>query len=316
MVSIETPAPVSKFPVRLFSITYAATDALLFEFRSHDGWTLPLAPPGAHIDVHLPNGLVRPYSLVSTSPYVIAVKREAAGRGGSAWLHDHARVGMDFEIGSPRNVFPLQENAAETVLLAGGIGITPIYAMFQELERQGRKVVLHYWCRSPEHALFRAELEDRIDVTLHYSDRGTRSSVAAIVAATGLQAELYCCGPERMLADFFLATSDRPPEHVHVERFNAPALAPPAAGFMVSLARTGVELAIEPGRTILEILIEAGIDVAYSCEQGMCGACETKVAAGSPLHRDSFRTPEEHDRLGTVMVCCAGSRSARLVLAL
>ena len=147
MASTETPAPVQKLPVRLHSISYAATDALLFEFRALDGTDLAPAEPGAHIDVHLPNGLIRPYSLVSSSPYVIAVKREAAGRGGSAWLHDHARVGSLFEISAPRNAFPLDERAAATLLLAGGIGITPISAMYRRLTELGRQVELHYWSR-------------------------------------------------------------------------------------------------------------------------------------------------------------------------
>lgn len=307
---------MTTIPVRLHGITYAATDALLFEFRALDGSALPPAAPGAHIDVHLPNGLIRPYSLVSSSPYIVAVKREPDGRGGSAWLHDHARVGMSFAIGAPRNAFPLKEGAPATLLLAGGIGITPISAMYRRLRDLGRKVELHYWSRSPEHALFRAEFEGAPGVTLHYGDAPVRGNLAAIVAATSPETELYCCGPDRMLTEFAAATTNRAPENLHTERFSAPELAPPSGGFTVTLARTGIELSIEPGRTILETLIEAGIDIAYSCEQGICGACETKLIDGSPLHRDSFRKPEEHDRLGTVMVCCAGSRSGRLVLQL
>lgn len=314
MASTETPSPVSRIPVRLHSITYAAIDALQFEFRPSDGTALPAAGPGAHVDLHLPNGLIRPYSLVSTAPYVIAVKREAEGRGGSAWLHDHARVGMGFEISPPRNAFPLDETASISLLLAGGIGITPIMAMYRRLRDLGRAVTLHYWSRSPAHTLFRDELAGAPGVTLHEGDTAARGNLSAIVAATAPDTELYCCGPDRMLSALAAATVGRAPGHIHSERFSASELTPQDEGFTIALARTGTDLAVAPGRTILETLIAADIDVSYSCEQGICGACETKLIDGSPLHRDSFRTAEEHDRLGTVMVCCVGSRSARLVL--
>jgi tetrachlorobenzoquinone reductase len=308
--------------VRLERSVPIAKDARLLEFASLQG-PLPPATPGAHIDVHLPSGGLRQYSLVtplcSATSYVIAVKREATGRGGSVWLHDEASVGTELLIGRPRNNFELDETAEETLLLAAGIGITPIYAMFERLQQLGRPVRLHYWSRSAEHALFRERLEGHPDATLIHSSGGRAVSADDVLRVAPPGAEIYCCGPSSML-DQCIASAPRP-QHLHVERFANAAKGQCAsepqdgvAGFIVHLARKKRDIEVAAGETILNTLIAAGIDVAYSCEEGVCGACETTVLEGTPLHRDAVRSPEEHQRRKTFMICCSLSRESRLVL--
>ena len=318
----EARDETASLAVRLERNVPIAKDTRLLELASLQG-PLPPATPGAHIDVHLPGGGLRQYSLVtslcSATRYVIAVKREATGRGGSVWLHDEARVGTELLIGGPRNNFELDETAEDTVLLAGGIGITPIYAMFERLQQLGRPVRLHYWSRSAEHALFRERLERNPDATLIHSSGDRSVSAGDVLRMAPPRAEIYCCGPSRMLEEC-IATAPRP-QHLHVERFAAAAKDQCAseqqdgvAGFTVHLARKKRDIEVAAGETILNTLIAAGIDVAYSCEEGVCGACETKVLEGTPLHRDAVRSPEEHQQRKTFMICCSLSRESRLVL--
>jgi ferredoxin-NADP reductase len=318
----ETGDETASIAVRLERSVPIATDARLLEFAALQG-PLPQAAPGAHVDVHVPGVGLRQYSLVtplcSATSYVVAVKREAAGRGGSVWLHEEARVGTELSIGRPRNNFELDETAEETVLLAAGIGITPIYAMFERLQQLGRPVRLHYWSRSAEHALFRDRLESHPNASLIYSSGGRAVSAGDVVRAASPRAEIYCCGPSPMLEECIASRS--PSQHLHVERFANTAtgqgeseLRDDVAGFTVHLARQKRDIEVAAGETILNSLIAAGIDVAYSCEEGVCGACETKVLEGTPLHRDAVRSPEEHQQRRTFMICCSLSRERRLVL--
>jgi vanillate O-demethylase ferredoxin subunit len=299
------------------SIKPVALDTCLFELSSLGVEPLPAAAPGAHIDVYLARGVVRQYSVLTPlcgpTSYVIAVKLEAAGRGGSRRMHEEFTVGSPMRIGGPRNNFPLDESAADTLLLAGGIGITPILGMLERLRVLDRKVHLHYWSRSPERALFRERIEQYPDCTLHYSVAG-RTTLRSVVQDADAECELYCCGPTRMLQEFVDATTSRPPRRLHLERFSLPPSEEPSGEFTVVLAKSGTEVLVRDDQTILGVLREACIDVSYSCEEGVCGACEVRYLAGVPLHRDAVRTAAEHDRLSTVMICCARSRSKRLTL--
>jgi ferredoxin-NADP reductase len=319
-----TPAtartPDNLIEVRLTAIRYAARDTCLFEFQSLDGQPLPAYEPGAHIDLHLPSGLLRNYSLTAADPdpstYIVGIKRDPASRGGSRFIHDELRVGTTLKIGGPRNNFRLREDAAHTVLIAGGIGITPMWCMVQRLSALERPWQLHYACRSRDDMAFRAELERMPQTVLHCDDeRGGFLDVAAIIANAPKDAHLYCCGPAPMLQAFEAATKDWPREQVHVEYFTAKEL-PPAkkGGFTVELARTGVEYFIPEGETILNVLLDAGIDIDYSCELGICGACEQRVISGLPEHRDSILSEEEQAENTRVMICCAGCKTDRLVL--
>ncbi len=308
------------FPLRLIAIRYAAQDTNLYEFASSDGRPLPAYEPGAHIDLHLPDAVMRQYSLArpyrADQGYLVGVKLDAKTRGGSKWLHDRARVGSNFEVGGPRNNFPLKEDAPHTVLIAGGIGITPIWCMAQRLEEIGAPFELHYAVRSRADAAFLAELERLAPrVRLHVDvEAEAVLDVTAIVASAPEGAHLYCCGPAPMLEAFEAAAGERPPEQVHLEYFSAPQLKPLEGGFVVVLAKSGREFAVGPGSTILETLRAAGLNVPASCEQGVCGTCETRILEGVPDHRDLLLTPAEKASGKTMMICCSGSLGDRLVL--
>ena len=306
--------------MRLTAIRYAAHDTNLYEFRRTDGAALPPVEPGAHIDLNLPNGMMRQYSLVTAegdpAAYVVGVKRDRASRGGSIFIHDHLRVGQVLAIGGPRNHFPLKEDAAHTVLVAGGIGITPIWCMAQRLKKLGRSFELHYACRDRAEVAFHDELKAMPEAKIHIDAEagGKFMDVAAIVAAARQDAHFYCCGPIPMLEGFEKATKDLPPDQVHVEYFSSKEEAATGGGYVVELRKSGKEYSIPEGKTILEVLVEDGVDIMYSCQEGVCGACETVVISGTPDHRDGILTDAERVASKTMMICCSGSKSPRLVL--
>jgi ferredoxin-NADP reductase len=298
----------------------AAKDTKIYELRRPDGKPLPAAEPGAHIDVILPNGKQRQYSLTAceSNPerYLIGVKRDPASRGGSSYMHDEVTAGQTFKIRPPTNHFPLVENAPHVVLIAGGIGVTPIFCMVQRLAALGRAFELHYSCRSRADMTFRQELEKFDEAHLHCDDEsgGKFLDIPAIVAAAPKDAHLYCCGPLPMLKAFESATAEWPRAQIHVEYF-APKQEPSkTGGFVVELAKSGQEFVIPEGKTILQVLLDAGIYVDYSCELGICGLCQTPLLSGTPEHRDAFLTDEQKAANDTVMICCAGSKGERLVL--
>lgn len=306
--------------LRLTSIRYAAQDTHLYEFASPDGAPLPAYEPGAHIDVHMPGGLMRQYSLArpyrADQPYLVGIKLDAGTRGGSRFMHEGARVGSMFQVGGPRNNFPLKEDAPQTVLIAGGIGVTPIWCMAQRLEEIGAPFELHYAVRTRADAAFLAELEGMAPKARLHVDAEAQAvlDVPAIIGAASKGAHLYCCGPGPMMEAFEAATAGWPEGQRHVEYFSAPQLKPIEGGFVVVLGKSGREFIVEPGSTILETLRQAGLNVPASCEQGVCGTCETRILEGVPDHRDLLLTPAEKASGKTMMICCSGSLSERLVL--
>jgi tetrachlorobenzoquinone reductase len=306
--------------VRLTAIRYAARDTNLYELTSLDGKPLPGYEPGAHIDVHLPNGIIRQYSLLEPEPephrYTIGVKRDPASRGGSRYVHDELHVGKPIKISAPRNNFPLVENAGHVILFAGGIGITPIWCMVQRLEKLGRSWTLYYACRSRSDMAFLHALEAMASSQFHFDDEaeGKFLDVGGIIAAAPKDAHLYCCGPTPMLKAFEAATANWPRERIHIEYFTPKQEAAKTGGFVVELVRSGKEFVIPEGKSILQVLLDAGVDVDYSCELGICGACEQRVISGTPEHRDAILTEEEQASNTKVMICCAGCKSERLVL--
>jgi tetrachlorobenzoquinone reductase len=314
--------------VRLTAVAPVAKDTNLYTFKRVEGGPLPGYKPCAHIDLHLPIGLVRQFSLVvpHTDPeiYIVGVKRDAESRGGSRYIIDEMRVGQDVKISAPRNHFPLVESGEPVVLIAGGIGITPIWCMTQELiaqdlAAQDRPWQLYYSCRAREEMAFLETLKtlDQARVHLHLDDEadGKFLDLKAIVTAAPENAHLYCCGPKPMLTAFEAAAAGRPKGHVHVEYFTAKENeASTIGGFWVELARSGEEYYIPEGKKVLEVLYEAGVDVDYSCELGICGACETRVISGIPEHHDSVLSEEEQAANDKVMICCCGCKSERLVL--
>ncbi len=306
----------------LTEIRLAARDTNLYTFERPDGAELPTADAGAHLGLHLPNGLERQYSLVAPQPgasyYTVGIKKDVGSRGGSKWIHDHLKVGMTLMADLPRNNFPLKEDAAHTMLFAGGIGITPIYSMFKRLEDLGRPVELYYSARSRTDAAFLRELSSKSNVRFHFDEEanGKFLDISGLVAASPKGAHLYCCGPAPMLTAFEAAgvASGRAPDEIHVEYFTQKYETATEGGYVVHLARSKKEFSIPAGKSILQVLREAGIDVAHSCEEGICGACETKVISGIPDHRDAILTESERAANKTMMVCCSGAKSPDLTL--
>lgn len=307
--------------MRLAAIRYLAHETNLFEFESLDGSEVPPASAGAHIAVNLPNGMVRLYSLVEPveegSRYVIGVKRDGRGRGGSVCLHDTVRVGSVLKIGAPRNNFELNENAGHSVLIAGGIGITPIWSMAQRLTRLGRSFDVVYACRDRRDVAFSEAIAQLAGATVHVdSEAAGFLDIRNIVDNAPEGAHFYCCGPAPMLDSFEACTSHLPRGQVHLERF-APAAQPVLDGnFMVELSESGREFEIPEGQSILSVLRDAGFDLDFSCEMGICGACKVQVLDGVPDHRDMVLSDEEKARGDAMMICCSGAKTPRLRLAL
>ncbi|MGC2123177.1 MAG: PDR/VanB family oxidoreductase [Xanthobacteraceae bacterium] len=309
---------------RLTGIEDVARDTKLYSFARVEGGALPAYKPGAHIDLHLPNGLLRQFSLVvpnsDPASYVVGVKRDENSRGGSRYIIDEMKVGDRIKISAPRNNFPLIENADHVVLVAGGIGITPIWCMTQQLIALGRPWTLHYSCRSRADMAFLEALKalDPQSVHLHFDEEagGKFVDLGAAIAAAPANSHFYCCGPNPMLKAFEAAAASRPRSNVHVEYFTPKddAAATGTGGFWVELARSGEEYYIPAGKKVLEVLFDAGVDVDYSCELGICGACETRVISGTPIHHDSVLSEEEQATNEKVMICCCGCATERLVL--
>ncbi len=308
------------FDVRLTAISYAAQETNLYEFRRLDRSPMPPVAPGAHIDIHLPNGVTRQYSLTTAdgdpNVYVVGIKKNKASRGGSRYMHDSLKVGAVLEISGPRNNFPLEEKAEHTVLLAGGIGITPIWCMAQRLMKTGTSWEMHYCCRERSEMAFLDELAELPQVKIHIDaeSNGKFLDILGIVSAAKAGSHFYCCGPLPMLNAFEAATKDLPPDFVHIEYFTAGKEAAMEGGYKVQLIRSGKEFVVPPGKTLLHVLRDAGIDVIYSCEEGLCGACETVVISGTPDHRDNILTEAEREASKTMMICCSGSKSELLIL--
>jgi vanillate O-demethylase ferredoxin subunit len=308
-----------KIAVRVRAVTWETDAVRVYDLRALDG-TLPPFTAGAHIDLHLKNGMVRSYSLLNHPDerhrYVIGVAHDNASRGGSRYVHERVGPGDVLEIGAPRNNFPLNEAAGHSVLIAGGIGVTPMIGMLKRLVDLRASWQLHYCTRGRSSAAFLEELAAFPSARLFFDDEqnGKLLDLAALVASAPPNSDFYCCGPTGMMKAFENATKGLVPERVHVEYFTAVQDPDKAGGFVVECARSGRSIPVAQGQTILEALQHAGLDVSYSCEQGICGTCETKVLEGIPDHRDQILTQAEQDSGKTMMICCSGAKSAKLVL--
>jgi vanillate O-demethylase ferredoxin subunit len=307
--------------VRVGAIRQVGTDVLCYDLQPADGRPLPPFTPGAHVDVQVPNGLVRQYSLCGNPAdaggvYRIAVKKEEGGRGGSRGMHEFVEVGSALGIVGPRNHFPLVQDGAKHLFIAGGIGVTPIHAMAQFLSAQGKPWALHYCARSAEHAAFHEELRALPGgtVTPHFSEVPTLD-VAALLRVQPEGTHVYCCGPQGLMKAVESATAHWTPGHAHFEWFAAPAGEwPPNQPIEVELAKSGRTYGVPANRSILHVLRENGVDIPCACEEGVCGSCETAVLGGEPQHRDLLLSPEERAANRSMMVCVSRANSRRLVL--
>lgn len=291
------------------------------------GRPLPEWAPGAHVDLLLPSGLVRQYSLCGDpgdlSGYRIAVLRDVEGRGGSLEVHDTALAGREVGVRGPRNHFPLVE-VPRYLFLAGGIGITPILAMAHDASRRGVPWRLVYGGRTRATMAFVDELcaLPGGQVELVPQDECGLLPLERILKSVGGDTAVYCCGPEPLIRAVEEGCGRQlPTGALHVERFSAssvprPLEPEPTDSFDVELATSAVVLSVPPDRTVLDVVREIRPDVPSSCEEGFCGACETAVLEGVPEHRDSILTDAERAANTTMMICVGRSLSPRLVLAL
>ena len=299
-----------------------------FEFCSTNGELLPAFTAGAHVDVHLPSGVVRQYSLCNAPQerhrYLIGVLRDPVSRGGSQAMHEQVEQGQTLQISEPRNLFPLAVDAQSHLLIAGGIGITPMMAMAHELERQGADFELHYCFRSRDRAAFLDSLESATFahlVTLHDDSSVTPSKLdaSALLERPEPGRHIYVCGPGGFM-DYILTTAavaGWPENQVHREFFAAASVDHDAdQPFEVELARSGKVFQIPANRSVFEVLDDAGVEIDTSCEQGICGSCLTRVLQGTPDHRDHFMTDAEHARNDQFTPCCSRAKTPRLVLEL
>jgi tetrachlorobenzoquinone reductase len=310
--------------LRVHSITLEADDIYSFDFRGHDDSMLPPFSAGAHLNISIPGDLKRSFSLVNSQDerhrYVIAVARSADSRGGSAFMCERLRVGHFVEVVGPVNTFSLVEDAPHSVLVAGGIGVTPILSMVERLEALGQRWRLHYAARTRKGAAFVDRIQalgrdhsDRVHVTFDAEPGHSMLDLGAIVAAQDAGTHFYCCGPAGMLLAFESAVDGIDSEFVHTESFSARV---PAAqgGFEVVLAKSKKTIFVPEGKSILEALNEHGLRISYSCKQGVCGTCEMGVIAGIPDHRDAVLSKRERESNRKIIICCSGSLSERLIL--
>lgn len=298
-----------------------AADGVVVLTLAHPGgarladWT-----PGAHIDLHLPDGTTRQYSLCGdrfdAHTYRVGVLREPAGRGGSAYVHDVLAVGDVVGVGGPRNNFPLVPSE-RYLFVAGGIGITPILPMIAACEAAGKPWRLVYGGRRASSMAFRDEL-DRHGDRVSYRPQDTHGllDLDAVLGEPTPDTAVYCCGPGALLDAVELRCASWPAGSLHVERFRPKdgALDGVNSGFEVELELSGLTFTVTADQTLAEAIEAAGVDLPTSCREGTCGTCETTVLAGEPDHRDSYLTPEEQESNEVMMPCCSRARSPRLVL--
>jgi vanillate O-demethylase ferredoxin subunit len=320
--------------LRVARIVPLTPEVRAFELVHPRGLPLPPYTPGAHLTVHTPGGFARPYSLARAprggdageSGYLIAVRREPAGRGGSAAMYDRVHEGDLLAVDAPRNAFPLRAEARRHLLLAGGIGLTPLLAMAEALARDGADFTLAVFARSRAHLAFAdalAALGDR--VIRHFDDpaAAARIDLGALLADRPEGAHLYLCGPPGFMAAARRAAAHWPDVAIHAEHFAPPSddagsHAAAAEPFTLRLLRRGVDVPVEAGQSAVAALRDIGIDVPTSCEQGVCGSCVVDwhgaPGAGPPLHRDHCLSATE--RAHRVALCCSRAEGSVLAVGL
>lgn len=315
------------FRVRVTECTAEARDVVTLELRATSDAPLPAFTPGTHLELALPNGLVRHYSLCNDSRerdrYVIGVGRAPASRGGSRYIHQSLRVGDSLTVAAVRNNFPLVDGAPAYRFVAGGIGITPLLSMIRHCEATGAPWSLLYCVRSRQRAAFHEELARWPGCVCYHVDEesaGAPPDLAAALAAPTAGEQLYCCGPDGLMRAASECSAHWPSDSVHFEWFSAPAEAgggEAAAGdraFELVLRRQGRALTVPAGRSILDTLEEHGVVVPFSCREGLCRTCETAVCAGDVEHRDFVLSAAEREAGTSMMICVSRARGESLEL--
>ena len=312
--------------VRVAAKHQEATGIVSFELIEAGGRPLPSFSAGSHVDVDIAEGLTRQYSLCNdpaeSHRYQIAVLRDPNTRGGSAAMHDRIQVGDEIAISAPKNHFPLAHEAKKSLLLAGGIGVTPILCMAERLAVTGSDFEMHYLTRSKDRAAFfdrisRSRFASRVQFHFDDGPDAQKFDIAGRLATPDPGTHVYVCGPKGFM-DAVLNTARArgwPEPQLHYEFFSAD-VAPSATdeSFEVQIASSGRIVVVPKDKTVVQALAEAGIEILTSCEQGVCGTCITRVLEGVPDHKDLYFTPEEHAANDQFTPCCSRAKSARLVL--
>ncbi|MDA0997470.1 MAG: PDR/VanB family oxidoreductase [Proteobacteria bacterium] len=314
---------MARITATITAVTELGAEIKSFRFQAPAGQPLAGMAPGCHVDLFLPNGLNRQYSPWDWDPagawISVGVKRETSGRGGSAWLHDNLSEGGTIELGDIRNNFPLDEAAEASVLIAGGIGVTPMIAMARRLREKGRRFRFYYLARNAGAAGFTevlAGLGLGDALTRHLDDRDGLFNIKGLIEGLSQSTQVYFCGPEPMLKAVLNATQDWDQGRVRFERFSGDPIAAtaPAAGFTVELARSGRSVFVPADKTILNALLEAGIAAEFGCTEGVCGSCEVGYIEGDIEHLDSTMPAEAHDAAQTLCICVSRAKGDKLIL--
>ena len=294
----------------------------LFEFRDRAGSPLPAFTAGAHIGIRVPNGALRKYSLCNDPAerdrYLVAVKREINGRGGSINLIDTAKPGDELLVTAPVNDFGLPPRAQDFLFIAGGIGITPMRAMIWQLQAENKRFRLYYLSRSAETSAFVDELsapefKDRVTIHFDQGDPARSFDLRPVLAERKNREHLYCCGPRPLMEAVREMTAHWSPTAVHFEAFSdAETHKPTDRPFKVRLARSGAVVDVPVTKTILEAMRDHGLEVPSSCETGTCGTCRTRMLAGEADHRDLVLT--EAERGDNIMICVSRARGDEITI--
>ncbi|MFI7103774.1 PDR/VanB family oxidoreductase [Streptomyces sp. NPDC050161] len=318
----DPPAPGTgpqETPVIVRQLRWEATGVVSVLLARPDGGPLPAWQPGAHVELVLPTGITRQYSLCGSpddpSGYRIAVRRDPASRGGSEYVHSFLRPGQPLRIRGPRNHFPF-EPADSYLFIAGGIGITPLLPMVRRAAASGARWQLAYGGRSAASMAFRDELAPhRGAVRLYPGDESGRMPLDALLAEVRPRTAVYACGPEPLLTAVTDGATHLPPEAVHMERFK-PRTREETRNTPVEVvcARSGRTVDVPAERSVLDALTAAGLPVTGSCRQGVCGTCETRVLDGVPDHRDDILSTAEREKGDRMYLCVSRARTPRLVL--
>jgi vanillate monooxygenase ferredoxin subunit len=316
----------SDLQVRVVRKATEAVDISTFELVNVDDRPLPAFSAGSHVDVHLPNGLTRQYSLCNDPSeahrYLIGVLRDAASRGGSQAMHAQVKEGDVLHISAPKNHFPLAHEATHSVLVAGGIGVTPILCMAERLAVTSASFEMHYCTRSPERTAFRERIAASAfssQVHFHFDDgaESQKLRLDRLLFPMRPGVHLYVCGPKGFMEWLLGAARSAgwPAQRLHYEFFGAEVVkSEDDASFEVKLASSGKVVLVPRDKTVVQALAAIGVEIATSCEQGVCGTCLTRVLEGEPDHKDTYLTPQEQMANDQFTPCCSRSNSPLLVL--
>nr|ABS81535.1 ortho-benzoquinone reductase [Alcaligenes sp. NyZ215] len=322
--SVRNGMDQSWMDVRVASLNVEADDIVSLELMPSDGEPLPSFSAGSHIDLKLPNGLIRQYSLCNDSSeknrYQIAVLLDPATRGGSASVHRDIKVNQIINISKPRQNFPLID-ARYSILIAGGIGVTPLLSMAKRLDRTDASFEMHYCTRSSSRTAFTqhirtASFADRVHFHYDDGDQTQKFDIDSVFVERNSDAHIYVCGPSGFMDFVINSAKDRgwPNEQIHFEYFSREVIANDHTQFKVEVASSGQRFDIPADRSIVSVLEENGIEIPVSCEQGICGTCVTRVLEGVPDHRDTFFSDAEKEKNDQITPCCSRARTPLLIL--